>query len=163
MPNKTIEDVINDVLKNETKENALELIAHVRLYEKPEQFSISMHDGKDESGWNVSNLGFIFINGSDDFPGPWTMWVQANNIGEHSELPVDEHIKEFAWSHVSPCGNCGAGCNTGTRTTVFGKIFENVCQHNLMFNNPDAETVSNIMKILDIKKRDVLTNISSGG
>jgi len=148
---KKIEDVINDVLKGDTQKNALDLITHLRTCD----FSIVMHDEKDESGWNVENLGFIVITGSDDFPGPWTMWLGADNIGEYSEFSIDEHIKEFAWSHVSPCGSCGGKCSPGTKTKVFGKDFENTCQSNLMFVNPDAEAVAYMKKIFDIKKSEL--------
>ena len=156
MSKKRIEDVINNVLKGDPQKNALDFIAHLRADEKSGDFSIEMHDEKDESGWSVSNLGFIVINGSDDFPGPWTMWLEVNNIGEHSEAPVDEHIKEFAWAHVSPCGSCGGDCSPGTSTKVFGRGFENVCQHNLMFVNPDADAVGRMKAIIDIKKNDIL-------
>jgi len=157
MPNK-IEDIINDTLKGDAMKNALELIAYLREAEKPAYCSITMHDEKDESGWIVSNLGFMIITGSDDFPGPWTMWIGANNLGEHSETPIDAHIKEFAWSHVSPCGNCGGECSLGTRTKIFGRDFENVCQSNLIFIDPDAETVEDMKKIIDIRKNDILKN-----
>ena len=155
MPIKTIEDVINNVLTGDTHNNAMELIAHLRVGEKNGKYLITMHNEKEESGWNVANLGFIIINGSDDFPGPWTMWVGAGNISEHAEFPVEEHIKDFAWSHVSPCGNCGGKCSPGTRATVFGKVFENTCQSNLIFINPDAKTVDCMKKIIDVSKVDL--------
>ena len=152
---RKIEDIINSTLKGETQNNALELISHLRACD----FSIFMHDEKNESGWIVSDLGFIIINGFDDFPGPWTMWLGANNIGEHLEIPADKYTKEFAWSHVSPCGSCGGDCSPGTLTKIFGKDFENVCQHNLIFINPDAEVVECIKKIIDIRKIDILKSI----
>jgi len=148
---KKIEDIIRNTLKGDTQKNALALITHLRA----SNFSITMHDEKDESGWSVTSLGFIVINGSEDFPGPWTMWIDVNNIGEHSEMSIDEHIKELAWSHVSPCGSCGGDCSPGTNTKVFGKNFENVCQHNLMFSNPGAQAVDGMKKIIDIKKNDI--------
>jgi len=154
MSKRRIEDVINDVLKGDTQKNALALIAHLRAGEDAEKFPIIQHDEKDEGGWDLPNLGFIFVTGAEDFPGPWTMWVNGNNIGEGWELPIDESIKEFAWAHVSPCGSCGGECSPGTSTKVFGKDFENVCQHNLMFTNPDAEAVDYMKKILDIRKKD---------
>jgi len=152
---KKIEDVITSTLKGDAQKNALELITHLSASEESGYCSVTMHDEKDESGWSVSNLGFIVINGSDDFPGPWTMWMGVDNIGEHSKAPVDEHIKEFAWSHVAPCGSCGGKCSPGVRTKIFGKDFENTCQSNLMFTNPDAEAVDGMKKIIDIRKNDV--------
>ena len=154
MSDKKIEDVINKVLTGDTQKNALDLVAHIRASGKPSQFAIMMHDEKDESGWVVSDLGFIFINGAGDFPGPWTMWLGAENIGRYSEAPED--IKEFAWSHVSPCGSCGGKCTPGVNAKIFGKDFENTCQSNLLFVNPDAGTVKSIKKIIDIKLNDIL-------
>ena len=156
MSKRTIEDIISDVLKGEAKKNASDLVAYLRADGESGEFSIAMHDEKDESGWNVSNLGFIIITGSDDFPGPWTMWIGADNIGQHAEIPADEHIKEFDWEHVSPCGSCGGDCSPGVRTKIFGKDFENTCQSNLIFVNPDAATVESVKKIIDIRKNDIL-------
>ena len=156
MSKKRIEDVIYDFLKGDAQKNALDFITHLRTGEKSEDFSIDMHDEKDESGWSVSNLGFIIVNGSDEFPGPWTMWVSVNNIGEHSESTIPDHVKEFAWAHVSPCGSCGGDCSPGTDTKVFGRDFKNVCQHNLMFVNPDSAAVACMKEIIDIRKNDVL-------
>ena len=148
---KKIEDIIKSTLNGDAQKNALELIAHITAND----FTITMNDENDESGWVVPNLGFIMINGSEEFPGPWTMWMEVNNIGEHSELPIDEHIKEFAWANIAPCGSCGGDCSPGITSTIFGKVFENTCQSNLMFTNPDAEAVDRIKKIVDIRKNDI--------
>jgi len=153
-----IENLINKVLKGEAQKNALDLIAHIRANE--DVFTIPMCEDNAENIWNgcdVSNLGYIVINGSDDFPGPWTIWFGANNFGEYSKAPVDERIKEFAWKHVSPCGNCGKNCTTATNTKVFGKVFENTCMSNLLFVNPNAEAVECMKKLIDIKKNDIIS------
>ena len=149
---RKIEDVVNDVLKNDAQKNALDLIGHLRVKEKSGNFLIKQHDAKDESGWDVSGLGFIIVNGADDFPGPWTMWLNAGNIGDHSE--AEGHVKEFAWAHVSPCGDCGGKCSPGSSARIFGKDFENTCQSNLMFVNPDAQAVACIKSIVDIKENE---------
>ena len=154
MLKKEIEDVINNVLKDDVQGNILDLLTHIRKNDENGNYFININDENDESGWSVKNLGFIVITGSDDFPGPWTMWLDVDNIGEYSEFTVDEHIKEFAWSNVSPCGSCGGECSPGKSTKVFGKGFDNTCQANLMFINPDANTVNNMKKIIDIKKNE---------
>ena len=156
---KKIEAVINAKLKGDSQKNALDFIAYLRTGENAKYFTIEMHDEKDESGWNVANLGFIIITGNDGFPGPWTMWFGVNNIGEHLKNPIDEKIKEFAWSHISPCGNCGGNCNP-TLTKVFGKEFENTCQSNLLLVNPNAEAVEYMKKLSSIKIDDIIRNLS---
>ena len=151
MSDKRIEDVITKVLKGDAQKNALDFIAHIRASKDAEKYPIIMNDENDETGWNATNLGFIVITGTDDFPGPWTMWVNAENLGADAKQPVDEYVKETAWAHVSPCGNCGGDCSPGTHTVVFGKEFKNVCQHNLMFVNPNTETVDCMKKLIDIR------------
>ena len=155
MPKK-IETLISEKLKGEAQKNALDFITHVRAHD--EIFTICAC-GDEDSMWNgcaVSNLGYMVVNGSDDFPGPWTMWFEVSNIGEYAETPIDECIKEFAWKHVSPCGNCGKGCTPATNTKVFGKDFENTCQSNLLLVNPDAEAVGYMKKLADIRKNDII-------
>ena len=154
---RKIEDIIKGVLKGHMQKNALDLIAHIRASEEDGIFSISAYDETNTSEWsgfNITDLGYIIVNGSGDFPGPWTMWIGADNLGEHSQ--AGEHIKEFAWAHVSPCGSCGGKCSPGTRTRIFGRDFENVCQNNLIFINPDADAVVCIKKIIDIRKNDIV-------
>ena len=146
---KTIEDIINTKLNGDPQKNALSLIAHIRATAPPERFPIIIHDEKDESGWNISNLGFMIITGYDDFLGPWTMWLGTDNLGEHFETTIDEQVKEFAWKHVSPCGNCGGKCSPGETTKVFGKIFENTCQANLVLVNPNADEIGYIKQLVD--------------
>jgi len=150
MSKRTIECYISEVLNGDARENALKLVAHIRVGEEAGKSSIVMNDEKDESGWNVPGIGFIVITGSDDFPGPWTMWMGVDNLGEGVTTPVDESLKELAWSYVSPCGSCGGSCTPGARTTIFGRVFENTCQSNLMFTNPDAGVVEGMIKIIDM-------------
>jgi len=155
---KKIEDAIGSTLKGDAQRNALDLIAHIRAGETSKHFSIKNHNETGESvwnGWNVSNLGYIIINGLDDFPGPWTIWMEADGLGEHLEAPVDEDIKEFAWFHVSPCGSCGGECTPGNSATVFGRVFENTCKSNLIFINPNAKTVDYMKKIIDVRANDI--------
>ena len=159
MSNRTIEDVIRNVLKSDSQKNALNLVAHLRADNESEDFPISTYHENDNSTWSgfdVAGLGYVVINGLDDFPGPWTMWIGVDNLGEYAEFSIDDHIKEFAWKYISPCGDCGSDhCDKGKRTSVFGKEFENTCQANLMFVNPDADAVEKMKKIIDIRKNDI--------
>ena len=150
---KKIENVVSAVLTGDAQKNAAGLIAHMRAC--GEVFGVTQNDEKDETGWAVENLGFIFINGGEDFPGPWTMWLNADNLGAGTKLPVDDSLKEFAWAHVSPCGSCGGSCSPGVSAKVFGRDFENTCQTNLMFVNPGAEAIGHMKKIIDIKKEEL--------
>jgi len=162
MSERKIENVINDMLKHDAQKHALDFVAHLRASEAPESLSITKNNENDESLWLVKckdkSVCVIFINGSDDFPGPWTVWIDGDYIGEHADSPVDEYVKEAAWANVAPCGSCGGDCSPGSRRTVFGKAFENVCNSTLMFANPDIETLDCMKKIADVRKNDILVN-----
>jgi len=145
---KNIEEIISSKLTGDAQTNALALAAHIMG--KTGKFAISMHDENDESGWVVADLGFIMISGTSEFPGPWTMWISAANIGAKTQDAISDCTKEFAWKHVSPCGSCGGTCTPGVNTSFFGKAFENTCQANLMFTNPDTDAVDGMKKIIDI-------------
>jgi len=142
-----IEDKIKVTLKDDAQKNLLELVAHIRALDKSGQFPITQNEENDDSGWVAANLGFIVITGTDDFPGPWSMWIGANNIADDQ---ASDCLKELAWKHVSPCGSCGGDCSPGVDTKIFGKNFEKTCQANLMFTNPDVETVDGMKKIIDV-------------
>ena len=158
MSNKKIEDVISNVLTGDAQKNALNLVSHIRTIGGSEYFAIKMHDEKDESGWVADDLGFIFVNGSADFPGPWTLWLSAGDLGQHAQNPVDDAIKEIVWQHVSPCGSCGGKCAPGVGAKVLGKDFTNTCQGNLMFVDPNADVVELIKKIVEIRLCDIRKN-----
>jgi len=144
---KQIEDVINTTLTGQAQQSALEFIAYVKA---AGVFSIKQHDENDSSGWVIHDLCFMLITGADDFPGPWTIFMGATNLGENCGN-VSEDVKEFAWKHVSPCGSCGGECAPGVSSIVFGKEFANTCQGNLLFNNPSLEAVEFIKKIIDVR------------
>jgi len=155
----SIEELINLKLKGYAHKNVADLITHIR--EDDDIFTISTCEYNEESTWsgcNISDLGYIVINGTDEIPGPWTFWFNASNLGEHSKSPIDEHVKEFAWNHVSPCGKCIHECNATADTIILGKKFENTCQSNLIFVNPDAEAIEFMKKLVDIKKVDIVGN-----
>ena len=145
-----IENVIIETLTGDSQINALDFISHLRAIEQEGKISITMNDENDKTGWNVSDVGFIIINGSYEFPGPWGMFIGTDNITEHSDFPVDDHIKETTWANMAPCGKCNSDCTGGSiRRTVFGKDFIDIC--NLIFVNPDSKTVACMKKIIDIK------------
>jgi len=156
MSERKIEDVVRDVLKGDAQKNALDLIAHLRT-SGGKDFSIAKHNESDESLWLIGEgIGVMFVNGSDDFPGPWTLWVDGDNIGEHTAADVDAHVKEVAWANIAPCGSCGGQCSPGFRKRVFGKDFENVCNSTLMFTNADTDTLACLKQIVDVRKADIL-------
>lgn len=155
-----LEDVIRYKLTGETRQNALDFVAHLSAGDESGDFSIRYDTQWGENIWLAKNKGeivcyiIVFPAHSPEF---WMQVLIHGNLGEHAAMAVDEHIKEVAWTNMTSCGNCGAKCGPEKRRrTVFGKEFDNVCSDTLWFNNPDAATFDCIKIITDIRKNDIL-------
>ncbi|MCL2407887.1 MAG: hypothetical protein FWC95_08160 [Defluviitaleaceae bacterium] len=152
---KIIECIIDAKLNGDAHRNLSKLVEHLRAHEASGRTSITMHDDSFDGGWMVAGVSYVLINGTDEFPGPWTMWMDYDKIGEKSSIIVDESTKKFAGAHVATCGNCGGTCTPGVSATVFGKEFKNTCQTNLMFNNPNEEAIGHIKRLIDVKLDEI--------
>ena len=97
-----------------------------------------------EVSLNGKTVCYLHIDGTENMPGPWTIWTE----GDYSDFPLDENMKEIAWANVSICGKCGGDCAPGSRKTILGKDFDNVCYAVMAFNNPDAKTLECVKKLL---------------
>ena len=149
---KTIEDVITSALENNAQENALCFITHLR---GSEGVSIS-RDDSDEGRWWVRDKDNLLCEmqikaASDDSSEGWEVWFYGDCIGRE-DSPVDEVVKKTAWVNITLCGNCGADCAPGRSKTVFGKVFDNVCQSTLGFTNPETNIVDCMKKIIDCRQ-----------
>lgn len=166
MPAKRIEDVINDVLKGDAQQNALDFVAYLRANDIPIQES--------EAYWDIQYKGksvcFLWIDGADQAPGPWTIWSdqepgtwinwpEGDGSSVHKDFALNEHTKEIVWAHVNHCASCGSDCSPGKRKTVLGKAFDNLCGSALAFANPDAEALECAKKMVDMRKRDIVENL----
>ena len=146
-----IEDRINEVLTGDAQKNALNFVEFSRAND------ISFTSNDDGQGWAVGgivgdSIGYMHIDGNEQFPGPWTLWFNSCDFGGGDS--VDGELKEIAWTHASPCGRCHEGwkdCGGGNRT-IFGKEFESLCHSPLMFTNPDAKTLENVKKLVVMLK-----------
>ena len=148
---KSIENKINNVLTGDARVNALDFTAFLRA----NGITPEMHESG--GGWSVmysgESIGFILVNGAEQFPGPWTIWFNSCEFGDGSDADYD--LKETAWTHASICGNfssggknCGCGDQPGFRRNIFGKIYENRCHSPLMFSSPDAKTLEYVKKLM---------------
>lgn len=146
MSKKRIEDVISETLKGNAQTNALHFVSFLRENEIPLEES--------ENYWEVKykdkGICFIWIDGSDNKPGPWTIWSN----GEYEDYPMVEHIKEIAWANVNPCESCGGDCSPGSSKTIFGKNFDNLCNSVLAFTNPGSKAVECVKKLVEIRIRE---------
>ena len=160
MPEQKIEDFIGEVLTGEDQKNALEFAAYLKASEMQFERGGGYWEGK--LYWGISykdeSVCYILI-GSEEKPGPgpWIIWSDDSGSNWFADFPLDEHMKEIAWKNVDMCGNCG-GCSNpgGTRKTIFGKEFNNVCRTTMRFTNPDTETLEFIKKMVEIRKNDIL-------
>ena len=164
--NRKIEDAINELLKEETHKTASDFINFLRANEIPIEESENYWEVK----YNGQTLCYIFINGLDDLPGPWTIWSDQvpgtwatwpcdNHSGEYIDFPIDEHIREIAWNNVNFCGDCGGNCSPGRRKVILGREFDKVCNSAMAFTNPNMETLVCAKKMVEIRKNDILKNI----
>lgn len=161
-----VEDVIKDVLKDDAQKNALDFIAYLRANDIPVEES----DNYWEIKYKDKCVCFIFIDGSDEKPGPWTIWSDQesgtwitwsveDNSSERENFSVDDHIKELAWANVNFCASCGGECSPGKSKTILGKVFDNLCNSAIAFTNPDAEALDCAKNMVDIRISDILKNI----
>lgn len=145
-----IEEKIGSALIGDASGNALSFAEFLRA----NGMTPECHESGD--GWSImkegESIGFILVNGAEQFPGPWTVWFNTCEFGGADA--ADDELKEVAWSHASICGNfesggkvCGCGDQPGFHRTIFGRDFENRCHSPLMFPNPDAKTLESVKKL----------------
>ena len=160
MPEQNIEYFIDTTLTGETRRNALEFAAYLRANDM--LFVRGKGYWEDKLYWMITYkdeyVCFILLNGSgsEEIFAPWTIWSDDSDSNWFADFPIDEHTKEIAWEHVDFCGNCG-GCDNpgGSRKTIFGKEFNNVCITTMRFINPDIEVLECVKKMVEIRKNDV--------
>lgn len=166
MSEKRMEDVIMDVLKDDAQRSALDLAAYLRAGE----IATSETGGMWEATFEDKPVCYLFINGLDQKPGPWTIWSDqepgtwifwsdAEESGGQSNVIVDGRIRELAWENVNFCANCGGTCAPGKSKTVLGREFDNLCGSAIAFTNPDTDALECAKNMIDARKRDILENI----
>ena len=151
----TMENKIYNVLKDDSLKNALEFLTFL----KENEFQLDPN-GDNGEGWAVggvvgNSFGFILINGVEEMPGPWTIWLNSSDYNESTSM--DNELKENTWTHVNKCSKCHKGwedCGIGNKI-IFGREFENLCHSPLMFTNPDTKTLETVKKLLiNLKSRN---------
>ena len=68
---------------------------------------------------------------------------------------LDEAMKKIAREHVNVCAKCGGECAPGSRKTVYGKEFDNVCGALLAFTDPSTEMLECVKKLFELIKYDI--------
>ena len=141
-----IEDVINDTLSGGSLTNALDFAAFLRANDMT---AVGEHG---EVSYKDKCLCYMHIDGTAQKPGPWTIWTEGDYSGEHSDAQTDEHTKTIAWANVNFCASCGGDCSPGTRKTIFGRDFDNVCGAAMAFTDPGAEALECVKELMMMRK-----------
>ena len=137
---------IRDVLSGDSLNNALAFADFLQAND--------MQPGGQHGAIEYQNqcLCYMHIVGSDQMPGPWTVWTDGVYSEEDPAVPMNDQLKAIAWAHVNHCANCGGGCNPGTNKLILGRPFEGVCSANMAFTDPDPEALKCLEKLLLMRK-----------
>ena len=159
----TAEEKIKDILSGDAQKNALDFVIFLRENGISLDYNTSETETNNATGWNgavggiVGNsIGYLFINGDENCPGPWTFWFNSCDF-ENSDS-ADDEFKNAIWAFASPCGRCNEHweeCMGSGKRTILGKEFENQCHSPLMFCNPDAKTLANMKRFLLYLKPEI--------
>lgn len=141
--NPVVEEAIRNTLNGDALRNALSFIAFMK------ENGITCEPA--EGIWVYEDGCVLYMDGAANMPGPWTIWAEFGTDDDGDS--VDGRLKEVAWAHINPCGNCGCGNQPGSRKTVFGREFDHICTSTLVFHNPDAGTLESIKQLALLKKR----------
>ena len=150
MSEQKIENIINNVLSGDALKNALDFAEYLNANKMTANGAEISYQGKP--------VCYMHLEGAEDYPGPWTIWTEGDYRSEHEDVPMDDNMKEIAWSNVNTCGDCGGDCSPGKSKLIFGKKFDNVCNADMAFYIPDAETLKCVKKLLEMRKHMIANN-----
>ena len=155
-----LEDVIKEKLAGNMQQNALDFIAYTQAngFEYDARYASNNAYLFNYLGESVFLLGiapFWNVTGWNVYLG-----IEDNIVsnGDYDGFPVDQSLKEFAWSNVKACEvslgrDCGCGKQPGKCVYVFGKEIMNNCpSHVFWFVDPNADTLESIYKLAEVWK-----------
>ena len=137
---------MSDVLSGDTLKNALDFAAFLRAN------GLTVGENLGEVTYAGEGMCYMHIDGSEQVPGPWTIWIGGDFSGERADVPIDEDMKRIAWEHVNFCADCGGDCSPGTTKVIFGREYDGVCSSDMMFTDPDAQALECAERLLLMKK-----------
>jgi hypothetical protein len=157
----TIEATIRAILTGDAQNLALDFATYLR--------SLAVEFERGGGYWADKNYFIVRYNGeavcyilvnadeSNGEPLGWVIWFDDSPHNSYANAPLDAQMKETAWQYVDICCNCG-GCGNpgGSRKTICGKEFENVCIATFRFDNPNAEEVECMKKLAEIRIGDIM-------
>lgn len=162
--NYEIEDAIKEICSEKIKEIGSELVTFLRF--NGMEFERGKGYWENQLYWYVKYKNeivcYILVNGSGDEKefAPLTIWSDDSGSKWYENDTLSEKLREIAWNYVDVCVQCGA-CAGGKSKIVFGKQFENICRTTMRFINPEKEALNCIMKLIEMRKEDIVTKIST--
>jgi len=139
-----IEDMMVDVLSGDALKNALDFAEYLTVNE--------MSINGAEISYKGNPVCYMHLDDGEEYPSPWTIWTEGDYSSERENVPMDKRMKEIAWANINTCGDCGGDCSPGKRKLIFGKEFDHVCNADMAFYIPDAETLECVKKLLEMRK-----------
>lgn len=159
MDDRKITDYICEELSPDEQKTSLDFVGYLKNSE--------MEFVKDNGYWkdkiyyiikfNDECVCFIAIKDPDEEGNRWTVWSDDMDSISPVDYPVENELKETAWKHVDGCGRCGS-CGGGRPKVVFGKEFAEVCGCTFRIDNPDAEDLQFMKKMVEIRKKEIINH-----
>ncbi len=142
-----IEDVINEVLSDNNKSNALDFIEYLRTNKLTPNYASA-------NSWKVNFKGqgicYIRLFGTAPYhrieDGSWHINF-LNFSDEFYSLIMTDELKEVIWKNIKFCFGC-SNCAPGQTGSILERKFNNICHHWFVINNPNILTLDFVKKIL---------------
>lgn len=158
MVERKIEDIITEELLSDDQRVAHDFVDYLKNLD----LQLIRDNGywKDKIYFHVKfhseYVCFIAIQDPDETNNRWTVWSDGLDSDWLEKSAISNELKEIAWKHIDFCGSCGS-CGGGKRKIIFGKEFENVCGCTFRIDNPDAEDLAFMKKMVDIRMQEILS------
>ena len=116
---------------------------------------MTFEDG--QVSYKGASVCYMHLDDGEEMPSPWTIWSDGDYSCIDDNVPMDECMLEIAWANVNDCAgdDCPGKCGAGKSKVIFGRTFENVCNADMAFYKPCAETLECVKKLLLIRKNDI--------
>ena len=148
-----MEDVIQVLLKDDRKQEALDFVSFVKSLKMAPQWASTNSWALSYKGKRVS---YIKINES---AGDWDLWLYSQYDSYFQELVSKENsdIQNFILNNIVYCYKCSA-CAPGKDMILLGKDLKNICATpNIRLKSPN-ETFREFAKRLIKLRREAIEN-----
>ncbi len=138
-----LEDVLNQYLDGEIRQNALNFVAWLRANKMPPQWGSA-------NSWSVSykkiRVCYIKLENESWYICP----SQYRNGNEYfNDFISNNNLKELVWASLKPCQNC-LSCSPGINLTVSGREFNNICGwYSIRFCDLGAEELEDVKEVIN--------------